>query len=70
MSNSKILIIDDEQYVLEMIQLRLETEGYEVSISMDASEGINIAKTFEPDLILMDLMMEGISGIEAIKIPY
>lgn len=65
--NKKILIIDDEKYVREMIQLRLQEDGYEVSIAEDATEGVNIAKIFNPDLIIIDLMMEGISGIDGIK---
>ena len=67
MGAKKILIVDDEKYVREMIQLRLQEEGYDVSIASDAIEGINIAKTYQPDLILTDIMMEGISGIEGVK---
>ena len=63
----KILLIDDERYVRDMIQLRLQEEGYDVSVASDGVEGLNIAKTFEPDLIITDLMMEGMSGLEGIK---
>lgn len=63
----KILIIDDEKYVRELILLHLEEEGYEVLLASSVSEGLRIAKITNPDLILTDLLMEGINGIEGIR---
>ncbi len=63
----KILIIDDEKYVRELILIHLEKEGYEVLLASSASEGLRIAKIANPDLILTDLLMEGSNGIEGIR---
>lgn len=65
--NKKILIIDDEPHILELLKLNLEIYGYEVYTS-DTGEGImNIIKKINPDLILLDLMLPGISGIDICK---
>lgn len=63
----KILIIDDEKYVRELILLHLEEEGYEVLLASNASEGLRVAKISNPDLILTDLLMEGTTGVEGIR---
>ncbi|EKD27933.1 MAG: response regulator receiver protein [uncultured bacterium] len=68
MREKKILIVDDEKYVLEMIQMRLLEEGYDVSISSNPEDGIRKAIDIKPDLIIMDLIMQDMSGIDAIKI--
>jgi len=63
----KILVVDDEQYILEMIQLRLE-EVYDVKIASSGEKAFTIALSFKPDLILMDLVLEhGMSGIQTIS---
>lgn len=66
-NRKKILIIDDEKYVREMIQLRLQEEDYDVVVASDAIEGLNISRSYKPDLIIIDLLMTGISGIEGIR---
>ena len=63
----KILIIDDEKYVRELILIHLEEEGYEVFLASNSDEGLRIAKMTDPDLILTDLLMEGSNGIEGIR---
>ena len=63
----KILIIDDEKYVREMIHLHLKEEGYEVLLASNASEGLRVAKISNPDLILTDLLLERDDGIEGIR---
>ena len=69
MSSKKILIVDDEEYVVEMIKLRLlQEEGYQIETASNGADGIKIAEVFQPDLIIMDLMMEGLTGTETIKI--
>jgi CheY-like chemotaxis protein len=67
MKTPRILIIDDERYVLEMIKISLEDQGFEVHLTSDASEGIRMAEELKPDLVLIDLIMEGIPGIEAVR---
>lgn len=60
----KILIIDDEEDILEVLRYNLEKEGYEVKTAIDGSAGILTAKWFQPHLIILDIMMPGMDGIE------
>ncbi|MCP9753681.1 DNA-binding response regulator [Lacihabitans sp. CCS-44] len=64
----KVLVIDDDADILELLIYNLEKEGYEVKSATNGLEGIEAAKQFMPDLILMDIMMPIMDGIEAGKI--
>jgi len=61
----KVLLVDDEIDILEFIQYNLEKEGYSVQTATNGFEGISIARSFLPDLILLDVMMPEMDGIEA-----
>ncbi|MDC6470376.1 response regulator transcription factor [Flavobacteriales bacterium] len=61
----KILLVDDEPDIIELIQYHLEKEGYLVKTAKDGVEGLKVAKSFVPDLILLDVMMPEMDGIEA-----
>ena len=65
--NTKILIIDDEEYIVELLQFNLETLDYEVDYSYDGFDGFLKAKESKPDLILLDWMLPNISGIDVLK---
>ncbi len=67
MSTEKILVIDDEQDALDFLTYNLENEGYEVRTATDGKLGINAARTFRPDLILLDVMMPDLDGIEVCR---
>ncbi len=60
----KILIIDDEPDLLEIIKLRLEAEGFEVMVAEGGEKGFHLAKEKKPDLIFLDIMMPGLNGFE------
>lgn len=62
--NAKILVLDDEPDILEIVSYNLRNEGYEVKTALSGTKGIEIAKQFLPDLILLDVMMPGMDGIE------
>jgi len=64
----RILIVDDNIANLETVCEYLEVSGYEVLRAMDGHTGIQIAKNRHPDLILMDIQMPGMDGLEAIQI--
>ncbi len=64
MAKGKILIADDEIDILEILKYNLEEEGYEVETSSNGNEAIEKAKLFTPDLIILDVMMPGKTGIE------
>ena len=60
----KILIADDEPDILEIIQYNLKNEGYEVATAKNGNDALDLAKRFQPDLIILDIMMPGKTGIE------
>jgi two-component system alkaline phosphatase synthesis response regulator PhoP len=62
--SSKILIIDDEPDIRVLIKYTLEKEGYLVEVAEDGEEGIKKAKANVPDLIILDVMMPGMDGME------
>jgi len=62
----KILIIDDEPDFIDAVRMRLEANGYEVISSTDGQNGIEKAKKEKPNLILLDLVMPRLNGIEAL----
>lgn len=64
MNPKKILLIDDEQDILEIISYNLEKEGYQVFTAFNGNDGIKLAKEVHPDLILLDVMMPEKDGIE------
>ena len=59
---SKILLIDDETQLVDMVQMRLEAAGYEVVVANDGQEGLDKAKSENPDLIMCDVMMPKVDG--------
>jgi two-component system, OmpR family, KDP operon response regulator KdpE len=60
----RILIIDDEAQITRVLRTALSAQGYDVRIANDPQEGLLLFEDWEPDLIVTDLMMPGISGIE------
>lgn len=65
--NQKILVVDDEEDILELLKYNLSKEGYEVKISSDGVKGVETAKGFVPDLILLDIMMPKQDGVETCR---
>jgi len=59
---AKILMVDDEIQLLAMVQMRLEAVGYEVITANDGQEGLEKAKSENPDLIMLDVMMPVMDG--------
>ena len=64
---SKILVVDDKKENLELMTNILEKEGYDVAFAMDGEKAIRIASLYQPDLILLDVMMPGIDGFETCR---
>ena len=64
MSKEKILLVDDEPDIIEFLGYNLTKEGYDVSTATSGKEAVEIAKKFQPDLILLDVMMPEMDGIE------
>lgn len=65
--NSKILVVEDEKPIADIIKFNLEKEGYQVECVYDGDEAIQITLANHPDLILLDLMLPGSDGIEVCR---
>ncbi|MEA5138213.1 response regulator transcription factor [Arcicella rigui] len=64
----KILLVDDDPDILELLAYNLQKEGFLIETASDGAEGVKVAKTFLPDMIIMDIMMPVMDGIEAGRI--
>jgi len=65
--NYKVLVVDDEEAILELLKYNLEKEGYEVKTALDGVKAVEIAKNFHPELILLDIMMPKQDGVETCR---
>ena len=64
---SSILVVDDSSTVLYGLKKLLEQDGYQVLVAGDGEEAIMVAETYQPDLILMDVLMPGMNGFQATR---
>jgi len=67
MAQNKVLVVDDEKDILDLLEYNLEKEGYEVVIAMDGEEAISKAKKEKPNMVLLDIMMPHMDGIETCR---
>lgn len=67
MANERILIVDDEEDVLELVRYNLERSGYHVVTAASGEQALAMTKKQPPDLIVLDLMLPGIDGLEVCK---
>lgn len=67
MPNAKILVIDDEQSILNLVTAYLRKEGYEYYTASDGPSGLKAARTIKPDLVILDIMLPGMDGIELLS---
>ena len=67
MAHESILAVEDEEDILELLKYNLAKEGYRVSATTSGEEGLKIARSMGPDLILLDLMLPGVDGLEVCR---
>jgi DNA-binding response OmpR family regulator len=65
---SKILVVDDEPEAVELVEFNLKGAGYEVSTAGDGAEALNKARRIQPNLVILDVMMPEIDGMEVCKL--
>lgn len=63
----KVLVVDDEEPILELLKYNLERQGYEVKTAADGQQAVDVARKFHPDLVLLDIMMPKMDGVEACR---
>ena len=67
MANGKVLVIDDEEKILNLVTSYLEKEGYEYFTAQDGLTGLKLAREKKPDIIVLDIMLPGMDGIELLS---
>ena len=67
-SKLSVLVVDDEEDVRHLIALNLKLSGFEVIVASDGLSGLQTARKHRPDLILLDVMMPGMDGLEVLDI--
>jgi two-component system alkaline phosphatase synthesis response regulator PhoP len=67
-ANAKILVVDDEAYIVEIVKFNLEKEGYEVVVAHDGLKALDMVRTEEPDLIILDIMLPRMDGLEVCRL--
>ncbi len=63
----RILVVEDEALIADAIAARLRSEGFEVQLAADGPSGVTYAQRFEPDLVILDLMLPGLDGLEVCR---
>jgi len=63
----KILIVDDEPDIVKVVGFRLKKEGYAVEVAVDGQQGLDMAASIHPDLVLLDITLPKINGYEVCK---
>jgi two-component system alkaline phosphatase synthesis response regulator PhoP len=64
----KVLVVDDEEPILELLKYNLEKSGFEVKTAIDGMKAVEIARKFIPDLVLLDIMMPKMDGVETCRL--
>ena len=67
MSEQTVLVVDDEEAIAEAVRARLESEGYRVFVAEDGPQAIELHAEHHPDLVVLDLMLPGMDGLEVCK---
>ncbi len=67
MANAKILVIDDEEKILNLVTSYLEKENYDVTTTQDGISGLKLAQELNPDIIVLDIMLPGMDGVELLS---
>ena len=67
MAKNIVLLIDDDENICKVVKLYLEKEGFDIMVANDGQAGLDMFATTEPDIVLLDIMMPGMDGIEVIK---
>ena len=67
MSKKKILVVDDEQTILDLVKFRLEKQGYDILLASTGADALVLAKDENLDMVILDIMMPEMDGYEVLK---
>src|SRR4029453_9585693 len=66
MADATVLVVDDDPVILKLLEVNFEMEGFTVLVARDGEEGIQVARDDQPDLVVSDIMMPKVSGLELV----
>src|SRR4051812_19448434 len=66
-TKTKVAIIEDDMAIVQMYRTKFESEGYDVSTAPDGATGLELIDSFQPDIVLLDLMMPNMNGLEMLS---
>jgi two-component system alkaline phosphatase synthesis response regulator PhoP len=67
MPRRRILVVDDDRNIVQLVRMYLEKDGYQVAVGYEGEEALSLVRTFKPDLIVLDLMLPNVDGLEVCK---
>ena len=67
MNSKKVLIVDDEEHIVELLKFNLEIEGYQIYTANNGVDAVKLVQIKQPDIVLLDLMLPGIDGYDVCK---
>jgi two-component system alkaline phosphatase synthesis response regulator PhoP len=67
MARRRVLVVDDDRNIVQLVRMYLEKDGYQVEIAYDGEEALASARAFKPDLVVLDLMLPGLDGLEVCR---
>ena len=67
MEERRIAVIEDELSIAESVAARLRAEGFRVELAADGISGVDLCRSFRPDLVILDLMLPGLDGLEVCR---
>lgn len=67
MARKKILIVEDDRDIVEMVEYNLQEEGYLTASALNGEDGVNLARSEQPDLIILDIMLPVMDGFEVCR---
>jgi two-component system alkaline phosphatase synthesis response regulator PhoP len=67
MAATRVLVVDDEENIIDLVRSYLTREGFEVDTARDGPTGLAKARTFRPDVVVLDIMLPGLDGIEVLR---
>jgi DNA-binding response OmpR family regulator len=67
MANARILVVDDDQVIQQLLKVNLELEGYAIEVAEDGEEALDLFDEFRPNLVLLDIMMPKLDGWEVCR---
>ncbi len=66
MPPDKVLLVEDDPVILRLLEVNFDLEGYDVVLAHDGAEGIELARSERPDIVISDIMMPKVSGLELV----